>query len=51
MMMGAKMEHSWCSDFLLKNCWLFLNQCQRDAEPELFSGVNGTDTSAEDAAR
>lgn len=35
----------------VKPCWLFLNQYQRDTEPELFSGPNGTDVFAEDAVR
>lgn len=33
----------------MNHCWLFLNQYQHDAEPELFNGPNGTDMSAEDA--
>ncbi len=35
----------------MNHCWLFLNQCQRDAEPELFNGPSSTEVSAEDAVR
>ena len=34
----------------VKPCWLFLNQYQRDTEPE-FNGPNGTDVFAEDPVR
>ncbi|XP_044051295.1 coiled-coil domain-containing protein 84 isoform X1 [Siniperca chuatsi] len=33
----------------MNHCWLFLNQYQRDAEPEIFMGPSGTDMSGEDA--
>lgn len=35
----------------MNHVWLFLNQCQRDAEPELLNGPRGTNTSAGNAVR
>lgn len=35
----------------MNHVWLFLNQYQRDAEPELLNGPRGTNTSAGNAVR
>lgn len=40
-----------CQTSSVNHCWLFLNQYQRDAEPELLNGPNGTDSSVENSVR